>query len=58
MAGAGVALGFSAAIELVQYLSWVRISSWLDVVNNSVGAAMGAAVVGLRGSSEKARSGS
>jgi len=45
-----VAFGFSVVIELVQYLSWVRISSWLDVVNNAVGAAMGAAVVGLRGS--------
>ena len=43
----GVALGFSAAIELVQYLSLVRTSSWLDVVNNSVGAAMGALAIHL-----------
>ncbi len=47
MAVAGVALGFSVAVELVQYLSWVRTSSWLDVVNNSVGAAMGAAAIHL-----------
>lgn len=46
---AAVAACLSLVIELAQYFSWFRTSSWIDVVSNTVGGVLGAATFG-RGS--------